>query len=487
VTTEDAPQVAMEIDLYNDRTASAHTLRLCNRGPLFSIHVPSENYEPALITPLRLGTAISVQTYGQPARLTETDEAVELLLDADLSAQLFDDAYHWVGAKTRVYSGQPSSAGFREDLALVFNAVITDISHDTKRASIRMGDASIFLDVPLVTDLYPSTALDAIVGKTRPQAWGTVFCIEPVLIDDANVVFEISRRPIIAVLEARVGGVPWASTVNPSPGFGEYYVNATLATIRFGSGLLGGDVRLDVHATNALGIGALATQVLSEHPAIDLDGDAMAALDVIHPMQVGVYARDPINCLAMLDDIFGGAGAGWGIDHTTGLLTAWFIDRPAASPEISTPLDSRNIVTASLSQSLPPAWRLRVEYERHWQTESQYFTAVTPADKQRWSSTGLTVTREDATILTAEPRAFDVPTIRSVATLAADASRIADRFWNAWNERRQLIDVSAAIDPSEITPYGTIALDYLMFNKNYRIVGATPSIGGGAAQLRLWG
>lgn len=481
-----SPQVAVEIDLLDDRSGM-RTLRLCNRGPLFSIAAPSENYEPALETPLGLGVAISAETYGQPTRENQTGGTIEFLLDLALATKLFDNALHWIGRAIRVYSGQPHSAGgFREDLSLVFNAIVTDITHDTKRASVRMADASVLLDVPLISDLYSIFELAAIAGKPRPQAWGTVYNIEPVLKDDVNLVFEISRRPIISVIEARVGGVPWISTGSTTPGAGEYHVDAAAATIRFGSGLNGGDVRLDVHATDALGVGALATQVLADHPEVPLDGAALSSLDVTHAMTVGYYALEPTNCLTVLDDIFGGVGAWWGID-LSGTLTAGFIAPPADDADISVALDTRNVISASLSGTLVPARRVPVEYERHWQPESQYFTAVSPHNKQRWSSPGLTVTREDSDILIAEPRAYDVPTIRSVAVLDADGASIADRFFSAWNEPRKLIDVTVMIDPMEIKLYGTIRLDYMMFAGNYRVISSTPSVGGGAAQLRLWG
>jgi hypothetical protein len=43
------------------------------------------------------------------------------------------------------------------------------------------------------------------------------------------------------------------------------------------------------------------------------------------------------------------------------------------------------------------------------------------------------------------------------------------------------------IDPREIELYGTIAVDYMMFQGNYIILSAVRAIGGGPAQLQLWG
>ena len=98
------------------------------------------------------------------------------------------------------------------------------------------------------------------------------------------------------------------------------------------------------------------------------------------------------------------------------------------------------------------------------------------------------MTLEDRSILTAEPRAFDVPLIRSVAQTAADANQIAAIFWNAWSVKRQVLDVQAMLDARELNVYDTISVNYMMFQKNFRIMGIVHAIGGGGpTRLQLWG
>jgi hypothetical protein len=482
----DFPQVAVEIDLYSDKKKGIKTLRLCDSGPLFSQNASGEQYEPRLITPILLGAAISAQSYGQPMRALSNHGEINFILDEDYASEVFDDDLHWVGRKFRVYEGVTSGMRFVEELDLVFQGRIADVTHDTLTATIKTGDASVDIDIPLISEFYPDTAPAAIAGKPVPEVWGNVFCVEPALTDTANEVYKLSRSPIFGPVILRVGGIAWPKSVTNPPPSGFWYFNPATRRITLGADPLGGDVRADAQASaDTIGIGELIQQILSEQ-GMAVDVAAMNEIDHEHPFIAGYFAKDPINVIAVLDDAFTGAACWWGTT-LTGAITGGFIGPPKAKPDVDVVLDKTNIMSLTQSQTIPPIWRVKIEFERHWQIENQFFDAVDAVEKQRWSSSGLIITRQDQSILTAEPRAFDVPTIRSVVTNAADATTIANIFWDAWSVKRVVLDVAAMIDPTEINLYDTISVNYMMFKKNFRIISAIRSIGGGPAQLQLWG
>lgn len=489
--------VAVEFDLYSDRLQGIRTVRLCNRGPLFSRLFPGENYEPRLNTPINLGTTISFQSYGQPLRALDNQGVIEFKIGNEIVAwqgirqytsfvdRMLDGDLHWIGGSFRVYEGERAPNNFVEELELVYSGRVTDVSHDTKTCSVRTGDASIDLDNPLVSDLYPVTSLPSIASKPRPLTIGTVFCIEPVLVDEINLIYEASNRPIDGISDSRVGGISWPQSLVGPPGPGEWFVNTTFAHVEFGSDLLGGDVRCDVSGEEVTGLGALISKIASRFN-VPVDEIAMQTIDDVHRFEVGYYARDAVNGLAALDDIVTGCGCWWGIT-ATGLITGGFVGSPADTADVGIVLDNTNILSISLSRMLPPAWRVPVEFERHWQVQGQFFEGVDENDKQRWSSSGLKVSRQDDDIKIAETRAYDVPTMRSVVVREQDANVINDIFWEAWSVPRHIVDCTAWVDVRELHLYGTIAVNYMMFQKNYRIISAVPSIGGGPAQLQLWG
>jgi len=410
---------------------------------------------------------------------------IEFRLDDAFSVEIFADDVHWIGRNFRVYEGLQSPDGYVDDLDLIYEGRITDVNHDTTRATVRTGDASVDLDIPFVSEMYPDDALASIAGKPRPEILGTVTCIEPVLSDAANLIYDVSTVPVNYISEVRVGGIPWEPGLAPPPGEGEWDIDPQATQIALGSATLGGDVRCDVEGLAVSGTGGLGRVVFASR-GLQIDEAALSAIDNTRPFVVGYYAKDPVNTLDVLDDIFTGTACWWGVSQL-GLGMAGLVLPPAEVPDVPTVLDSTNILSIELSQMLPPAWRIRVEYERHWQVEGQFFDAIDEDQKQRWSAAGLVVTRQDESIKIAEPRAIDVPTVRSVAVTAADADFIADLFWNAWSVRREILDVRAWVDPREINLYDTISVNYMMFQKNYRIISAVRSIGGGPAQLQLWG
>jgi hypothetical protein len=323
------------------------------------------------------------------------------------------------------------------------------------------------------------------VGKPKPHLLGRVFCVEPVIEDDVDLIYRYSVDPVVDVDDLRVGGIPWARDTISPPASGFWFPDLTLGTEQLGGDPLGGDVRCDVHGPVVLGIGDLIKQTAARY-GLEADTPALNAMDSELTLAVGTYYRDPVNVLSYLDDAVTGCAAWWGITPT-GLVTAGFIAPPADVADVPTVLDATNVLSFDLGLLLPPAWRIRVEYERHWQPEGQFFLEVDPAEKQRWSASGQMVIREDATIKIGEPRAFDVPTLRSIAITLQNGTDILNRFWDAWSVKRSIYNVSAWVDPREIELYATIAVNYMTVQKNFRITSAVRSIGGGPAQLQLWG
>jgi hypothetical protein len=480
----DRSQVAIEIDLFSDTRQATSTLRLCNFGPLFSSDDPADCYEDRLITPLSLGTSISAKDYGQSERESTNQGNIEFVLDEAYSAKIFDDDLHWVGRQFRVYEGVPTGRRFVQDLDLVFKGRVTNVSHDTLRATVSTGDGSVDFDVPLVSELYPDASTPSIAGKPVPEVWGSVFCIEPALVDTAILVYKLSRSAILGPVTTRVGGITWPQSMTNPPPEGFWYFDSNTRRIFLGSDPLGGEVRCDVLASaTPIGIGELARQIAAEKGAT-VDNAALVSIDQAHEFSAGYYAKDPINTIAVWDDILTGGACWWGITPLEE-LTAGFLGAPSLRSTLI--LDTTNIVSLSLLQDIPPAWRVKVEWERHWQQETQFFGLVDPVEQQRWSQPGLLVTIQDQAILDAEQRAIDVPTIRSVVTTKEDALAVAGIFWNAWNVRRHVLQVNAMIDPRDVNLYDTVSVDYMSYQKNFRVISIIRSIGGGPTQLELWG
>jgi hypothetical protein len=49
------------------------------------------------------------------------------------------------------------------------------------------------------------------------------------------------------------------------------------------------------------------------------------------------------------------------------------------------------------------------------------------------------------------------------------------------------LQVNAMIDPRDVNLYDTVSVDYMNYQKNFRVISIIRSIGGGPTQLELWG
>jgi len=491
-------RVAVEIDLHAGGTGGATTLdvllQLCNAGPLIRDSAGLKTqYEPRLVTPILLGTRISAELYGRPSAPQPNAGTIEIMLDRNWP--WFQFQYHWLYRTFRVYEGIAPTGDFA-DLDLVYTGRISAIVYDNQKATLTTTDASADLDKPLVDVVYNATYPVAIQGKPLPQLWGTGYSIEPRLIDEANLIYHVSRRPLDSVIELRVGGVPWRQVAAP-PAQGEYSVDLVNGTVTLGSITGGGDVRCDAKdaAWATCDTAALITAIaLQGGAAVDNASTAstMDQLSADFPALVGYYANEAINILDALDDIVAGNLCYWAT-NAAGEIIAGFL----FAPELSIPdfaLTDLQIVSAQLSQSLPPCWRVRTEYARNWQPTSSFFGAVTEDEQARWRATGLTTQPpsfagfDPDQIRLLDPKAEDI-LLKSVVVNQADAETLRDHLAGGLTGAiaRGIYDVTAWLPAADVALYRNVLMSYHLLQKQCRVHGALRSIGGGPAQLQLWG
>lgn len=433
-------------------------------------------YDPRLQVPFELARRISAENYGSPARGVAANGDIVFALDRSMWPFL---AYGWIGQPFRVYLLTAQGAATQVNAGRVAN-----LTHDTLQATVSTTDASSLLDDVLVADLYGDDAPAAIQGQPKPQLWGEAISLEPVLEDDAALLYRISRAALALVLAVRVGGIAW-DEVAGSPGPGQYSVDLTGGTITLG-GVPGGEVRVDARAVGweTATAAALIRDVLdAADVGVAINETVFAAFDAAAPYLIGFYANSAANRLDVLDALTLGVGGWWGFDFDDNII-AGVIDEPGAGSQTETTV---SISSLALTQVLPPAWRIRVEHTRNWQPASQFFDSVSEADQQAMSATGITAAAfEDDTIKTGQPRAVDVPLVRLLVNDEADALDIRDRLARAWGIERRLYDMEAETDDVPDL-YDTVGVDYQMVTGNFRAHGVSHVYGGGPAKFVLWG
>jgi hypothetical protein len=494
---------AVEFDLWDGDAIT--TLRLCDVGPILG----SEHaFEPRLFVPLEIGSRVIAGGFSDvlPSAGSSGGTIEFSLQDSRVGFQAVDNpiwawlSLHWQGRTFRIYTGEPGSRF--ADYTLAYTGRVDDLTHDTLKASVKITDASIDLNDVLVSDLYPKEdgIPDSIQGRPKPEVRGTVYNVAPILLTDtdsgAPLTYQLSRLELDDIPEVRVGGIPW-DRVALDPVAGQWAPDLANGKFVLG-GITGGlDVRCDARGIGwaSMTTAKLMTDLITEAGGA-VDTAAMTALDAAAPYLIGWFTgTDERNRLDAFDEIMAGVVGWWGVDidgqFTAGVLEAPpVLDDPATidDPDIvaDVSLSHNNVDSIQLSRMTPPAWRVRVEHTRNWSPLSSFADAVRETDKQRWEDPGIVAAAfEDATIKTDEPRAVDLPLIRSLVFADADALAIRNRAADLFSVRRRLYEAKAWVDAPDL--YGSASVEYLMVSGSFRVLGVTRGFGAGPTTLPLWG
>ena len=491
----------VELDLWDG--SAIQTLRLCDVGSVLGVAA-----DPRLSVPLTIGSRIVTGDFGGALR-TSGSNGGSLEFDLRDSRVGFQSApnpiwawldYHWEGRTFRIYTGDRAARWV--DYTLSYTGRIDDLTHDTLKASVKLTSTSIDLDDVLVSDLYPQddSVPETIQGRPKPEVRGAVDNWAPILLTDtdagAPLTYQVSRLPLDDVTELRVGGIPW-DRVALDPVAGQWSADLAAGTVTLG-GITGGlDVRVDARGVGweTMTTARLMTDFITEAGGT-VDADAIAALEEAAPYLIGwATGTEEINRQNAFDEIMGGVLGWWG-DGVGGSIAAGVheappvlddpatIDNPDIIPDVS--LTAVNVDGIQLSALLPPAWRIRVEHTRNWSPLSSFADAVRETDKQRWEDPGIVAAaHEDETVKTAEPRAVDMPLIRSLVRSEADALAIRDRDASLFGTARRLYEAKALVDAPDL--YSTAGVEYMRVSGSFRVIGVARSFGAGPTTLQLWG
>lgn len=475
--------VAVEIDFFDRVAGVPRTLPLANvEGLAAPLGGQRRLYEPALLTPFTIGHSID-PGLGNAVRATPNRGRIEFAAADRIRPYL---GHAVLGRPCRVYVGNDPDYS---TLTLAYEGQVGDLTYDavTLRAAIEVTDAKAALDEPLIDDLYEAAdGVDpSLTGLPKPQLWGTGHSLEPQLENDPLNIYRVSRELLNEVLQLRGGGVPWDRvTTSPSRPGQWRHDPVDSGLVQLGGPLLGDELRVDARAGSYTTAGLF--RAIVEAAGLEVDDAGMVALYAAAPYLVGYYAREPINRQTALDDIMLAAGGWWGGTQGGRRLTAGLWAAPEGMPAVT--YSESQIVSLRLVARLSPAWRVRVERNRNWQPANQFRTSVTEAQQAAMRAGGIVCPefRTDETTRTVEPRALDVPLIRTLVNDEADAYAIRDRLWAAWGGvSRSLWQIEVSDDPPPLMTL--VAFQFEGIGGLCRVTSARRSFGGGVTEMVLWG
>lgn len=334
----------------------------------------------------------------------------------------------------------------RADFRTVFSGVVDDLaSQGADRLNIVLRDKSQRLNTPLTSTTLGGTTANK--ERLLPLCFGEVHNIEPLLVDPANLEYQVHQGAIERIIEVRDNGVPVAITEYLATG--KFRLAATPV----------GQVTASVQGAKPGGTYANTVAALVQHIATtygttpltggDLDSAQLATFAAAHTQAVGLYVASKTNALEVCQQLAASVGAQVAFTPA-GLLRLLKIHLPA----VGTP--TAVTATAMLANSLALASRppivagVRLGYCQNHTVQANVAGGVPAEHRSLYAQEWLLASADNATTATAYRLTTAPEQTNTLLQATADAQAEATRRLALWGTRRSVFSYTGT--PATLVP-----------------------------------
>lgn len=321
----------------------------------------------------------------------------------------------------------------RAEFRRIFAGTVADIgARDASVLNLSLRDKLQRLNTPISEATLGGEGVNK--DALLPLAFGEVFNVSPLLVDEAQHEYQVHDGPIERVIEVRDNGVPVGRT--------DVLAAGRFQLLKSPDGQITASIQGDNPGTYRNTVGALVQRLATGYgtaedrfTVADLDVVQLAAFEAGHPQPVGLSIPDRGNVLAVCQQLAASVGAQVAMSRE-GLLRLLKIALPAAGvPRVVTDADmaAGSLRAASRTDVLAG---VRLGYARNWTVQQSLETGIPAPHRELYEKDLLEVTANDAAVaaryrLHGEPERIDTLLLRAV-----DAQAEADRRLALWSVPR---------------------------------------------------
>lgn len=288
-------------------------------------------------------------------------------------------------------------------------------------------------------------AADDIAGETKPQVWGSVSNAQPVLVNTARLIYQVSSLADCAVSAVYDRGVALtnggeysslAQLQSAAPAPGEF--RAFKGYIRVGdtpTGTLTADAAQADPCAGAVAAGLAAARGYTLHAS------DVAALNAFGAVRI--HITGDVTTLALLDQIAESIG-GYLSMQADGTLRLATLAAPAPSERYI-----NDYAVAGLTRSSTgagdnglPIWRVTVEYDRVETVQADLAGDVSSARRARMAQQYRRAIAESPQVRERHPLASEM-TITSLLASRSQAQSVANRVLQLMGVRRDTLEIES--------------------------------------------
>lgn len=341
----------------------------------------------------------------------------------------------WMNRSIRIFIGSPDWR--RADFRMIFNGVAADIAPKSRDTlAIKLRDKLQLLNMP-VSELTLGGATankDAII----PLTFGECHNVTPLLVDPANLEYQVHPGAVERIIEVRDNGLP--VDITDLSASGKFRLKASpagqiTASVQGDKATAYSNTIASVIRRIVTGFGAATTRFTDA----DIDLDNFAAFDAAHPQPVGIYITDRANILTVIQDLAASIGAQVGMSRL-GKLQLFQISLPAGAPTFD--IQPRHMLqrTFAQTQRTDVSAAIKLGFAKNWTVQAGLQTALPAEHKDLFAQEWLTSTTSDAAVRAAY-RLDAMPVQQDTMLLCrVDADAEAARQLAMWKQPRKILE-----------------------------------------------
>ncbi|MDO9712459.1 hypothetical protein [Paracraurococcus lichenis] len=353
-----------------------------------------------------------------------------------------------------------------------------------------------------------------IKGQTKPRAYGKVRVAEVVTVNTSREIHQLSVRGITSVDAVQDGGAAitagtaYATLADvqvtaPSAGTYRAYVGSSTegAYIRTGSSpvrILTADMSEGATTADRT-VAQIMTRILQNAGLSAGEILGASAVDAVAGWVAGYFsgAGESVTVGQAMDDLAASIHGYW-IGGRDGSIRLGVLRAPTGTPVLTIESwmvlnDGTAIERVVNDDEGLPYWRVSVQYQRVWRTQSRdQLAGVARAEQERLGlDYRTTATHEDSTIRTTYPLSKEL-VITTLLDSETDAIALREALWPIYSVVRDTFKVmiptsyAAAVDLGDVVQL-TVPRFGLAAGKLFRVTGIAEDLQRNRSELTLWG
>lgn len=322
-------------------------------------------------------------------------------------------------------------------------------------------------------------------GLPKPICLGQVFNISPVLVDEANDVYQVHDGPIESIVAVYENGV---ATTN---------FTSDLSNGRFTmTSSVTGNITADVKGAKPGGsyketAGDIMRFVATEYGGLtdpgDLDTASFTALNTANSATVGCYYSQRAEILSVLDDLANSIGAFFGFDRS-GLLNVGRIEVATGSADLE--LDSTNIITLERLPTEVPTSTVVLGYKQNFTVFDENTLDASATDRDFFLRESAQVTDEDTAVAAIYPNAKFLEVDSKLIDSSA-ANTESARLLTLYKSQRDIYRIRCKAQPFTIKLNDVVKVTFARYDltagKLFRVISLFEDAAINEVELELWG